>query len=171
MLERKLVTTDWSRHVNLSIMAICTLDTRQVYNKMTYVDPKTEGRKTQKEFYGHLAADLIYNTYHHIGGRRQHSSPSDGSFDSSLVNHHTGNPRSGLDADPLQSGSRILSMVQKQETLFRGDVWCAGQKTNYQCSICLDESPDYCKAWLCHTRAGKRCFPAHMGYKHSNSPD
>jgi hypothetical protein len=152
MLERKLVTTDWSRHVNLSIMAICTLDTRQVYNKMTYVD-------------------LIYNTYHHIGGRRQHSSPSDGSFDSSLVNHHTGNPRSGLDADPLQSGSRILSMVQKQETLFRGDVWCAGQKTNYQCSICLDESPDYCKAWLCHTRAGKRCFPTHMGDKHSNSPD
>jgi hypothetical protein len=33
-----------------------------VFNKMTYVDPKTEGRETQKEFYSHLAAELIDNT-------------------------------------------------------------------------------------------------------------
>ena len=69
MLERKLVTTDWSRRVNLSIFAICLVDAWQVYNKMTYVDPKTEGRETQKDFYGHLAAELIDNNYDHIGGR------------------------------------------------------------------------------------------------------
>jgi hypothetical protein len=33
MLERKLVTTDWSRCVNLSILAICIVDTWQIYNK------------------------------------------------------------------------------------------------------------------------------------------
>jgi hypothetical protein len=87
---------------------------------MTYVDPKTEERETQKEFYGHLAAELINNTYDQIGGRRQHSSPLEGFFDSNLVNHRTGNP------NPYKAEA-ILSMVQKRETLFKGDVWCAEQ--------------------------------------------
>jgi hypothetical protein len=71
MLERELVTGDWSRHVDLSILVNCLVDTRQIFKKMTYADARTAGRETQKDFYGHLAAELTNNSYDHIGGRWQ----------------------------------------------------------------------------------------------------
>jgi hypothetical protein len=50
MLERKLVTKEWSRHVNLSIMAIFTVDTWQVYDKMNYVIPRLKEEKPKRNF-------------------------------------------------------------------------------------------------------------------------
>jgi hypothetical protein len=50
MLERKMVTTDWSRCVNLSLMAICIVDAWHVYNIMTYVDARLKEEKPKKNF-------------------------------------------------------------------------------------------------------------------------
>jgi hypothetical protein len=58
-LERKFVEKDWSKHVNLSIVAIIVVDASRAYSRFTQtIDGKIE---TQKEFYGHLLAELIDN--------------------------------------------------------------------------------------------------------------
>ncbi len=58
MLERKLVTNDWLRRVNLSILAVIPVDSWCVYSKMTFPDDCAGLKEIQKEFYGHLAVDI-----------------------------------------------------------------------------------------------------------------
>jgi hypothetical protein len=85
MLERNLVTNDWLTRVSLSILAVILVDSWCVPDKIGGL------KEIQKDFYGHLAAELIDNNYDHIGGRRQHAAGSpDGSYDSNLIDNHTG---------------------------------------------------------------------------------
>jgi hypothetical protein len=169
MLERKLVTNDWSTRVNLSILAIILVDSWRVYNKMTFPDEIGRLKEIQKDFYGHLAAELIDNKYDHIGSRRQHAAGSpDGSFDSNLIDNRTGEPRSGIDAH-LSPTKRRRKNKWGRETAntFQGRCTVCRSKTIYQCSVCIDSQPNCDKAWLCHTKSGKLCFPQHMSDKHS----
>jgi hypothetical protein len=69
MLERKLVTNDWSTRVNLSILAVILVDSWRVYSKMTFPAEFTGLKKIQKDFHGHLAAELIDNNYDQVRGR------------------------------------------------------------------------------------------------------
>jgi Transposase IS4 len=69
MIERKLKTHDWSTRVNFSLLSICFVDAWRVYSRMTFGETNEDcNRETQKEFYGHLSAELIDNTYDFVGG-------------------------------------------------------------------------------------------------------
>jgi Transposase IS4 len=70
-LERKLKTHDWSKRVNLTILSMCAVDAWKVWSRIT-VDDAGNRVETQKEFYGHLAAELIDNNYD--GEKRRHQS-------------------------------------------------------------------------------------------------
>jgi hypothetical protein len=65
-IERKLVTHNWAKRVNISILFICLVDAWKIWSLLT-VDESGKPIETQKEFYGHLAAEFIDNNYD--GGR------------------------------------------------------------------------------------------------------
>ncbi len=54
----------------------------------------------------------------------------------------------------------------KLQIPFKVDVQSAKQK-QYKCSVCINSQPSSDKAWLCHTKTGKLCFPQRMSDKHS----
>ena len=56
-LERKLVTKDWSKRLNISLLSICIVDTWFAYSGIL------ESHENQNDFYGYLAEELIDNTY------------------------------------------------------------------------------------------------------------
>jgi hypothetical protein len=66
ILERKLVTNDWSTRLNLSILAVILVNSWHVYNTMTFPDGIRGLKEVQKDFYGHIAVELIDNNYGHI---------------------------------------------------------------------------------------------------------
>ena len=69
-VENKVQTNDWSKRVNLSIFSMIFVDTFLVCN---YCTKSTE---TQKDFYSHLANDLIDNNYDSVCARRSPANPS-----------------------------------------------------------------------------------------------
>ena len=67
-LERKFKTHDWSMRVNMSIVAMCIVDTWRVWSRINKREEVYTPFKSQKRVYGNLAAELIDNTYDHVGG-------------------------------------------------------------------------------------------------------
>jgi hypothetical protein len=62
-LEKKLKTNDWSMRVNLTILSMIFVDSWKAWSLMS------DNAETQKEFYGHLATELIDNNYNIVRGR------------------------------------------------------------------------------------------------------
>jgi hypothetical protein len=98
MLERKLVTNDWSTRVYLSILAVILVDSWHVYSKKTFPAEFEGLKEIQEDFYGHLAAELIDNNYDqvHRSTRQCDAGSPEGSYDSSVIDTRTGEPRSGI---------------------------------------------------------------------------
>jgi hypothetical protein len=72
-IENKLRVNDWSLRVNLSILSMIIVDSWKAYSGMTFRNWEYNDNaqtEDQKEFYGHLAAELIDNTYDTVGTRR-----------------------------------------------------------------------------------------------------
>jgi hypothetical protein len=57
-----MVTHNWAKQVNITILSMCLVDVWKVWRLLT-VDESGKPIETQKEFYGHLAAELIDNNY------------------------------------------------------------------------------------------------------------
>jgi Transposase IS4 len=115
-LERKIGTLNWATRVNHTILGMCIVDAWKVYSRLAFTSPS----ESQNEFYGHLAAELIDNTYDHVAGPRRIDtqrldgsvsrrpdtiSLSDGSTISGMTPNHlpglfdvnTNRPRAGID--------------------------------------------------------------------------
>jgi hypothetical protein len=139
-LEKKLVINDWSTLVNLSILAVILVDNWRVFNKMMFPDEIRGMKEIQKDFYGHLTAELIDNNYYHIGGRMQHNVGSpDGSSDSNLIDTCTGEPRSGIDTHLSPTKCRRKNKWgMETANRFQGICTVCEAKTVYQCSVCID---------------------------------
>jgi hypothetical protein len=65
-IEKKLVTHDWAKRVNITILSMCLVDAWKVWSNIT-VNNSGKPTEAPKAFYGHLAAELIDNNYN--GGR------------------------------------------------------------------------------------------------------
>ena len=55
--ETKFVTHNWDKHANLSIFGMYVVDSWIAFSQYT------ESNQTQKEFFSHLADELIENNY------------------------------------------------------------------------------------------------------------
>ena len=76
-LEKKLVTKDWSKRLNISLLSICIVDTWFAYSSIL------ETHENQNDFYEYLAEELIESIYD----------------DNRSVNRTLGDPRRRLNID------------------------------------------------------------------------
>ena len=160
-LETKLATHDWSKRVNLSILAITMVDTWLVYKQCTHTS------EIQKDFYGYLAEELIDNAYD-TAGTRQAARRSRGEM--SVPRNYTGVvAENGM----LRSGASIHLTPTKKMRRVKGNITkhrqqrvcreCKKFKTKHVCSVCHDENLEH---WLCHTDTGRSCFATHVADNH-----
>ena len=63
-MERKMVTQDWAKRINISILSICIVDTWLSHSGI--IEVNTEWHN---DFYGYLTEELIDNSYDETGGR------------------------------------------------------------------------------------------------------
>jgi hypothetical protein len=82
----------------LSIFAVIVVDCWKVYSKLTFT-PENNNCEVQNEFYSHLAAEMIDNSYDSgvISNRRVQASPNM-DIESPVFCRRTGEPRCGLSA-------------------------------------------------------------------------
>jgi Transposase IS4 len=168
MIERKLKTHDWSTRVNLSIFAVIIVDCWKVYNKLTFTSENNSG-EVQKEFYAHLAAEMIDNNYDSVTTSERRNVASANDVESPVFCRRTGAPRCGLSAH-LTPTKRKKHLRDGTETSYslQGRCRVCAAKTIFQCSLCKDDPDIDDEGWLCTTKKGKACFPSHIGMEHSN---
>ena len=163
-LERKFVTKDWSKRVNLSIFAIIVVDAWRAYSRFSQtIDGQVE---SQKEFYGHLAAELIDNQTERESRAGRLSDEFSVGIHNPAVDYATGQPRSGVDAhiSPTKRKKKRKNPDSKGFSL-QGRCQVCQKKTTWECSVCR-ENPTR-NMWICHTKNGNRCFPIHMAKEHA----
>jgi hypothetical protein len=167
-IERKLKTHDWSLRVNLSIFAMIVVDSWRVYSQLTYgSDLADSNGENQKDFYGHLAAELIDNNYDNVGGGSRRSSSNTTTDDfSPAVNRRTGEPRAGVDAHITPTKRRIKRNGVLTTHSQQGRCRECLKKTTYHCSVCQDDPDIHDAGWICHSKNGNMCFPDHMKRVH-----
>jgi hypothetical protein len=94
-LKGKLKTQDWLKHVRLTILAMCIVDSWKVWSQIT-MDAQGNAVEKQKQYYAHLAAELI-----DIDGVRRRSNnatpDSQPRVETMLWNPRTGEVRCGFD--------------------------------------------------------------------------
>ena len=167
-LERKLKTTDWSQRVNLTLLAMCIVDSWLCYSQCT----KT--KETQKEFYTSLAEELIDNNFDNVRHMRRspRSTPTQFNMCCKQVQlvDQTGAPRAGVNAH-LTPTKRKRKNKDGQELSYslQGRCKVCKSKTTYVCSQCKDDNPNGTEPWLCHSNKGKMCFANHMRDFHGAS--
>jgi hypothetical protein len=165
-IEKKLVTTDWSLRVNLSIFSIIVVDAWKVYSQLTFAEHQNGQTETQKQFYARLAAELIDNRYDVVrGGSRQASQPPVEEY-SPVIDRNTGEVQSGV-------GARLTPTKKRQKDKYgnlkpyalqgRCKV-CSVGRTTYECSLCRDNHVN--NPWICYTKNGSRCYATHLAQCH-----
>ena len=162
MLERKLGTKDWAMRINMSLVAICIVDTWLAYKQCTGT------QETQADFYLALAEELIDNSYDEPnstrGQNRGNRSQSESMFDNA-----TGMARSGVSAHLTPTKKRRKTR-DGNFTNHAKQGYCdeCGRKTKWNCSKCMDEKEPHMEKdiWLCHTETGRTCFADHMAKTH-----
>jgi hypothetical protein len=120
---------------------------------MTFVNEEehTEGRErttneVQKDFYCHLAAELIDNNFEKVVGSRKtqnDSSPSSsegGTHRESLFHKHDGAPRCGIAAHLTPTKRKRKNQKGEiQNRNLQGRCRVCSMKTIYTCSLCVDD--------------------------------
>ena len=169
-LEKTLKTHRWDQRVNMSILAMIIVDAWLIYSQAL-----SDCDCTQAEFYGHLAAELIDNTYGQALTRAstsQQVTPSPAvtrkrGYDA-LYDEETGLPRHGL-------GPHLTPTKRKREIKRKGDPnnpvrtatfqgrckeGTCRDKTILHCSVCWDQQKGQTNRnefFLCLF-----CFPSHF---------
>ena len=105
MLEKKLGTKDWAMRINMSLVAICIVDTWLAYKVCTGTE------ETQAAFYLALAEEMIDNTYDTPNQTRSQNNGYE-SPNESLFDHATGAARSGINAHPHSQQRRESSRME-----------------------------------------------------------
>ncbi len=157
--------------MNMTIFGMLVVDSWRMYSSLTYGNNVSDNNEeTQKDFYGHIVAELIDNTYDQVGGTgAQRSFGIDDTAEGSpAVCHRTGGPRASVSAHLTPTKRRIKD---KEGCLtphsFQGRCRVCKKKTTYQCSVCKDDPDIHDEGWICHTKKGKMCFPTHITQSHT----
>ena len=156
-LEKKLEVKEWSARVNMSLLAMCIVDSWLAFTHCT------ESSETQKDYYMHLAEELIDNCYDNDGPRRTRkrsrciASPDGELLEGPIITPHiiaTTRKRrcNGIDTNHLLQGRCLI----------------CSKKTSSLCSQCnADRSNDDDETttrvpWICDTKSGRECFLIHL---------
>ena len=167
-IEHKLETNNWAARVNMSIVAICIVDTWLVW-KLT-----TEATQKQPNFYRDLAEELIDNTFD-SGGMSRHvwrSQQPRTSPKNVLFSRKLGSPRAGLNAHltPTKKKRKKKDGTLTNQAKQGYCIECR-MKTKYLCSQCVDEDPHDKKdeTYLCGSESNRPCFANHISKTHECS--
>ncbi len=164
-LERKLVTQDWSKRVNISLLAMSIVDGRNLRKSCTLKD------EDKNAYYWNLAEEMIDNKI----DERVTRSSTRASFESSAQDDDTSplaNKRTGL----LMSGTgthltptkkrKKANGVQTTHTAQGRCKVCKTGRTAHICSQCEVEGIE--NFWICKptqsikTSVQKTCFDDHL---------
>ena len=159
-VEKKFVTLDWSKRVNLnlSIWSMCVVDAWVLYRAA--LEGTNLPVMCQNEFYTSLAHGLIKNHFGTVGllprsattlGSRGRAFSSDGQAAGGVDVHLT--PTKRRKKKKGQEGDFTKNRFQG-----RCCVGGCSKYTTYTCSACGSGSKT---AWLCTTTQGRDCFAKH----------
>ena len=168
-IEHKIETNNWAARVNMSIVAMCLVDTWMVWKLAT------ESNQKQPDFYRDLSEEMIDNTFD-AGGTTRHVWREQirprTSTDSSLFSRSTGSIRGGIRAHLTPTKKKrkkrdgTLTNLAKQ-----GYCIECKMKTKYLCSECVDDDPheENGETYLCGSETNRTCFADHMTKAHECS--
>jgi hypothetical protein len=152
-LEKKLKTNDWSMRVNLTILSMIFVDTWKAWSLMS------DNAETQKEFYGHLATELIDNNYNIVRGRdRQSARNPDDEVPAMICAPIGGIGPHITPTKLLLTDNNGTKLTHRRQGRCR---WCS-RKTTHHCSVCIDSPEIKDLGWICDTKKGKTCFAEHL---------
>ena len=123
-IENKLKTHNWAMRVNLSIFSICAVDAWKVYSQ---AKPCLVGEESEKQFYGHLAEELIENKFD--GQVRPHEHMEQTRSTSSGMRVHL---------SPTKKKRSGRNRHANTKFKYQGRCNVCGQKTTWVCSVCCD---------------------------------
>ena len=133
---------DWSLRVNLSVLSMIIVGSWKAYAGLTFRNDEYDGNsqtEDQKEFYGHLASELIYNTYDMVGGTGSRRSTEKDTATTAVCDL-TGNPRAGEGAHLTPTRRKRKDKDGKiTNHSFQGHCRVCRLKTTFQCSVCKDD--------------------------------
>lgn len=163
-IERKLITKDWSKRVNLTILAMIIVDTYKVYKGLTFPEGHPNPEK-QKDFYSYLIAELIRNTYDTVGGQARNAAVAAAAAAPPILVLAGLAPRMGIDAHLTPTKKRKKNADGTDSNiLHRGLCRVCHKKTSWLCSLCVDNGNN--SQWLCGTKTGRHCYRQHMIQRH-----
>ena len=155
-----MVTKDWSKRLNITLLSMCIVDTWFAYSGVL------ESHENQNDFYGHLAEELIDNSYDDNRGvnwpvcetRRKLNidlelSPlikNDGSGRYGLSIHFTPTKRKRIS----NKGKVYTNALQKRCKI-------CSHKTTMCCSECEDDDNIEKAVFLCNPKTNRMCFATH----------
>jgi hypothetical protein len=162
-INKKVKTKDWAKRVNFTILSMIMVDCWQIWSKITTTSDG-EAQEVQKEFYSHLATELIKNTFDERAGSSRRQSTA-GSPLSGLFNSETMEPRAGegIHLTPTKR-KRVDSGGNETKWAAQGRCMsCKVKLTTWQCSKCVDGGSSVKRSgWVCHTSKGRICFATHV---------
>ena len=165
-IERKYITKDWSKRVNLTILSMCFVDSWKVWS---HISKDIEGtlKETQKDFYGHLAAELIDNVYDGIRRRNAAGEASGSGEVMNVRNPRTGEIRRGLDIHLTPTKRRRITDGVLTKHAYQGRCSVCGKKSMLICSSCDDDPTIRKDCYICDPKNGTSCWPDHLSCKHN----
>ena len=166
-LEKTLQCKTWDKRVNISILAICFVDTWKAYSNATLT------KSTQREFYLRLSEELIDNTHGRIFVRNIKpivGVPEDDDDSHVCLLASDGSVPSGLGIHLTPTKKRRRAHGKTTPYLKQGYCKVCKRKTKYICSLCDHvHDNDGKETFLCHTSTGRDCFLKHIRMKHQDS--
>jgi hypothetical protein len=157
MLEKKFITHDWSKRVNLSILGICIVDSWLVFKSC-------RGghlcQTLQADFYTDLAEELIDNTF---DGRQVRPRPG-------IIQQDLGPNIAGIGPHlaPTDRKRRKKDGTATPFSLQGRCMECNANGTTYVCSECRITRTDPRKEYfICSARKGTSCFADHCAKVHN----
>jgi hypothetical protein len=131
----------------------------------------TESSETQKDFYSLIADELIDNKDNNLLRYSARASQQQNEDDSSTISGLTsasGLPRCGVHSHLTPTKRKRRRKDGSMTTsLLQGRCVECGPKSTYLCSECVDDKIGGRKAWCCHTKNGKICYPTHVHKVHN----
>ena len=160
-IEKKIETKDWSKRCNLSIFAICVVDTWLAYKQIG------KAYETQQDFYVHLSEELIDNTHDDVGRNRRMSRVGGDDIVPVKLITETGDIRCGIDIHLTPTKKRRKQRYgTPTKFLYQGNCRVCRKKTVHVCSKCEDDIHIQKDMWICHSKTRRQCFSTHIDSEH-----
>ena len=156
-----MVTKDWSKRLNISLLSICIADTWFTYSGVL------ELHENQNDFHGYLTEELIDNTYDDNRGVNRSVVETRRKLNidlklSSLIKND-GTCRCELSIHLTHTKRKIISNKGKVSTnALQGRCKICSHKTTMCCSKCEDDDNIEKAVFLCNPKTNIMCFATHV---------